>query len=75
MGVPPQLFFTTRCLQDIDKPLAPAEGEGVLLKNPIDVALSSLLGSNMGDHEKSTIFPRKILVASKGGGIFQPAIC
>ena len=49
MGVPPQLFFTTRCLQDIDKPLAPAEGEGVLLKNPIDVALSSLLGSNMGD--------------------------
>ena len=33
--------------QDIDKPLAPAEGEGVLLKNPIDVALSSLLGSKM----------------------------
>ena len=40
--------FTSRShhrnFQDIDKPLAPAEGEGVLLKNPIDVALSSLLG-------------------------------
>lgn len=28
-------------LKDIDKPLAPADGEGVLLKNPIDVALNA----------------------------------
>jgi hypothetical protein len=30
--------------EDIDKPLAPADGEGVLLKNPIDVALNAWLG-------------------------------
>ena len=35
---------STHHREDIDKPLAPADGEGVLLKNPIDVALNAWLG-------------------------------
>lgn len=41
VGVRGKQLMDIDYLKDIDKPLAPAEGEGVLLKNPIDVALSS----------------------------------
>lgn len=32
---------TSHALQDIDKPLSLPDGEGVLLKNPIDIVLDS----------------------------------